>query len=67
MKAENRSRALSVVYYIGVVLMVLSACELIPLITSVICGEKKFIFVFLISTSIMISVAAILIVIANLK
>jgi trk system potassium uptake protein TrkH len=61
MKAENRSRALSVVYYIGVVLMVLSACELIPLITSVICGEKKFIFVFLISTSIMISVAAILI------
>ena len=59
MKAENRSRALSVMYYIGVVLMVLSICELIPLVTSVVCGETRFIYVFLASASIMMSIAAI--------
>ena len=60
MRSETKAKTLAVLYYIGGVLMVLAACELIPLITSIVCGETKFIFVFLAAMSIMVSVAALL-------
>lgn len=58
MKAEKKARVLAVIYYIGIVLMVLAACETIPLVTSIIYGEKRFIYIFVISESIMAAVAA---------
>lgn len=58
MHAETKERTLSVIYYIGGILMVLAVCELIPLATSVICGETRFVLVFLAAASIMLSAAA---------
>lgn len=52
-----RERALAVIYYIGGVLLILGASELIPLLTAAICGETKFIFVFLAACSIQLIVA----------
>lgn len=40
--------------------MVLAGCEIIPLVTSAVCGETRFIFVFTASFSIMLSAAAFL-------
>lgn len=58
MQTETKARVLSILYYIGGVLMVLAFCELIPLVTSLLYKEIRFVFVFLASTSIMISIAA---------
>ena len=60
MQTETKERALSVIYYVGGVLMVLAVCELIPLATSLFCRETRFVFVFLAAASIMISFAAFL-------
>lgn len=61
MQAETKERAFSVLYYIGGVLMVLAACELIPLVTSIVCKESRFILVFAASLSIMAAAAGLLI------
>ncbi|MBP7347828.1 MAG: TrkH family potassium uptake protein [Butyrivibrio sp.] len=58
MQTETKERFLSVIYYVGGVLMVLAVCELIPLATSFFYRETRFVFVFLAAVSIMISFAA---------
>lgn len=58
---DTKQRTRAVLYYIGVVLMVLGGTQIIPLFTSVICGEAKFVYVFVFSASIQISVATVLI------
>jgi trk system potassium uptake protein TrkH len=57
MTSDTKRRTLSILYYIGVVLLVLAGCELIPLITSLIAGETRFVFVFIASASVMVSAA----------
>jgi len=61
MKTEEKNRTLAVLYYIGLVLAVLAAAEGIPLITSVVCGEVKFVYVFTAAISIQGAAAALLV------
>ena len=63
MAVKNKSygRVLAVLYYIGIVLAVLAAAECIPLATSVLAGETKFIWVFTASLSLQLLAAAVLV------
>lgn len=59
MRETDKRRTLAVFYYIGLVLMVLAAAELIPLATAIVCGEVKFILVFAAALSLQAAVAAV--------
>lgn len=61
MQTETKQKTLTILSSIGSVLMVLAACELVPLITSVLYGETRFILIFTASLSIMACCAAALI------
>ncbi len=58
MTLDSKKRFLSILYYIGIVLLVLAGCELIPLITSLVAGEMRFVIIFIISASLMTAAAA---------
>lgn len=60
MHAEMKARTLSMIYYIGEILMVLAVCQLIPLFTSVLYKETRFVYIFSVTTSIMVIIAAFL-------